>query len=159
MESRSVKRKAKNAGGLGRDRAAIFPAVTAPFPKSCASYFRFARFNMFPLYYLRAWHRLGTGYEANLASCQLKFPGKNCRQIYRKSIASVWRNLSTVFVSRILCCVAQVYKSFFFFFRKAVLRKLFDIRFSFIHCNFLRGCLLVKMASKTVTRSIFNQQI
>ena len=33
-------------------------AATAPFPKSCASYFRFARFNTFPLYYLRAWHRL-----------------------------------------------------------------------------------------------------
>ena len=60
----------------------------------------------------------GTGYEANLASCQLKFTGKNFRQIYRKSIASVWRNLSTVFVSRILCCVAQVYKSFFFFSEK-----------------------------------------
>ena len=50
VESRSVKRNAKNARGLGRDRA--------PFPKSCASYFRFARFNTFPLYYLRAWHRL-----------------------------------------------------------------------------------------------------
>ena len=37
----------------------IFPAATAPFLKSCASYFRFARFNTFPLYYLRAWHRLG----------------------------------------------------------------------------------------------------
>ena len=58
VESRSVKRNAKNARGLGRDRAAIFPAATAPFPKSCTSYFRFARFNMFPLYYLRAWHRL-----------------------------------------------------------------------------------------------------
>ena len=32
--------------------------AAAAFPKSCASYFRFARFNMFPLYYLRAWHRL-----------------------------------------------------------------------------------------------------
>ena len=32
--------------------------TTAPFPKSCASYFRFARFNTFPLYDLRAWHRL-----------------------------------------------------------------------------------------------------
>ena len=42
MKSRSVKRNAKNA----------------PFPKSCASYFRFARFNTSPLYYLRAWHRL-----------------------------------------------------------------------------------------------------
>ena len=47
VESRSVIRNAKNARGLGRD--------TAPFPKSCASYFRFARFNTFPLYYLRAW--------------------------------------------------------------------------------------------------------
>ena len=31
---------------------------TAPFPNSCASYFRFTRFSTFPLYYLRAWHRL-----------------------------------------------------------------------------------------------------
>ena len=54
VESRSVKRNAKNVRGLGRDRA----AATAPFPKSCTSYFRSARFNMFPLYYLRAWHRL-----------------------------------------------------------------------------------------------------
>ena len=53
VESRLVIRKAKNERGLGRDRAA-----TAPFPKSCASYFRFARFNTFPLHYLRAWHRL-----------------------------------------------------------------------------------------------------
>ena len=36
----------------------IFPAVTPPFPKSRASYFRFARFNTPALYYLRAWHRL-----------------------------------------------------------------------------------------------------
>ena len=69
VESRSVIRNAKNARELGRDRAAepvrifltacssisapdipsdwsigpIFPAATAPFPKSCASYFRFAR--------------------------------------------------------------------------------------------------------------------
>ena len=55
VESRSVIRNAKNARGLGRD---IFPAATAPFPKSCASYFGFAHFNTFPLYYLRAWHRL-----------------------------------------------------------------------------------------------------
>ena len=41
-----------------------------------------------------------------------------------------------------------------FFFRKAVLRKLVDIRFSYKHCNFSHVCLLVKMASKTVTRSI-----
>ena len=63
VESRSVIGNAKNARGLRRDRAAeplspIFPAATAPFPRSCASYFRFARFNTFPLYYLRACHRL-----------------------------------------------------------------------------------------------------
>ena len=31
---------------------------TRGFPKSRASYFRFARFNTSALYYLRAWHRL-----------------------------------------------------------------------------------------------------
>ena len=40
------------------------------------------------------------------------------------------------------------------FFRTAVLRKLFDIRFSYKHYNLSRVCPLVKMASKTVTRSI-----
>ena len=57
------------------------------------------------------------------------------------------------FFSRILGSEALVYKSFFFF-RTAVLQKLFEIRFSYKHCNFSRVCLLVKMASKTVTRSI-----
>ena len=60
------RKNAKNARGLGRDRRRpvspqpprIFPAATTPFPKSRASYFRFARFNTSPLYYLRAWHRL-----------------------------------------------------------------------------------------------------
>ena len=51
------------------------------------------------------------------------------------------------FISRILCCVASIDSSFYFF-RTTVLRKLFDIRFSFKHCYFSRGCLLVKMASK-----------
>ena len=36
----------------------IFLAATAPFPKSRASYFCFARFNTSALYYLRAWHRI-----------------------------------------------------------------------------------------------------
>ena len=48
VKSRSVKRNAKKSAG----------AATAPFPKSRASYFRFARFNTSALYYLRAWHRL-----------------------------------------------------------------------------------------------------
>ena len=42
------------------------------------------------------------------------------------------------------------------FFRTAVLRKLFDIRFSYKHCNFSHICLLIKMALKPVTRSIPN---
>ena len=63
VKSRSVKGNAKNARGLGRDRAAealspIFLAATFPFPNSRASYFRFARFNTSFPYYLRAWHRL-----------------------------------------------------------------------------------------------------
>ena len=56
------------------------------------------------------------------------------------------------FFRRILRSEALVYKSYFF--RTAVLRKLFDIRFSNNHCNFARVCLLVKTASKTLTRSI-----
>ena len=40
------------------------------------------------------------------------------------------------------------------FSRTAVLRKLFDTEFSHKHCNFSHVCLLVEMASKTVTRSI-----
>ena len=70
--------------------------------------------------------------------------------------ASLWRNLSTdtppKFFRKILCFLASVYN--FFFIKKAVMRKLFDIRFSYKHCSFSRVCLLVKMASKTVTRSI-----
>ena len=56
------------------------------------------------------------------------------------------------FFSRILRSEGLVYYSYFF--RTAVLRKLVDIRFSYKRCNFSRGCLLVKMASKAVTRSI-----
>ena len=57
--------------------------------------------------------------------------------------------------SRVLRNEALGYKSFFFF-RTAILRKLFEIRFSYKHFNFARVCLLVKMALKTVTRSILN---
>ena len=45
-------------------------------------------------------------------------PSKNYIQIYGKSKASLWRNLSTgtpqKFLSAILCFVALVYKSYFF---------------------------------------------
>ena len=37
---------------------------------------------------------------------------------------------------------------------RVTLRKLFDIRFSYKHYSFSHVCLLVKMASKNVTRSI-----
>ena len=57
-KSFSNKKCEKRAGAGERQGSPIFPAATAPFPKSCAFYFRFARFNTFPLYYLRAWHRL-----------------------------------------------------------------------------------------------------
>ena len=60
-KSFSNKKCEKRAGAGERQGSPIFPAATAPFPKSCAFYFRFARFNQFntfPLYYLRAWHRL-----------------------------------------------------------------------------------------------------
>ena len=76
--------------------------------------------------------------------------------MYRKFSKVVLSLLAHVtpsnFFRRILRTEALVYKSYFF--RTAVLRKLFDIRFSYNHCNFARVCLLVKTASKTVTRSI-----
>ena len=40
------------------------------------------------------------------------------------------------------------------FFRTAVFWKLFDISFLYKHSNFSHVCLLIKMTSKTVTRSI-----
>ena len=91
----------------------------------------------------------------HFSSCRLKFPGENCRQIYGEFKARVWGTLSTVThvvrsalqysACRIICVtvtipnlivksfVALVYNSYFF--RTAVLRKLFDIRFSYKHCN------------------------
>ena len=60
--------------------------------------------------------------------------------------------MPSVFFSTILRSETLVYNSYFF--RTAVLRKLFDIGFSCKHCSFSRVCLLVKMASKTVTKSI-----
>ena len=86
-------------------------------------------------------------------------PGKNYKQIYnKKSKASLWRNLSTgtlpKFFSTILYFVPLVYNPFFS--RRAFSRKLFDIRFSYNLSNFSHVCLLVRMASKTVTRSVLS---
>ena len=47
------------------------------------------------------------------------------------------------FFNTILCFVTLL--QFIYFFRKAVLRKLFDIWFSYNHCNFSPVCLLVKI--------------
>ena len=54
-------KKCEKRAGAGERLSPIFPAATAPFAKSRASYFRFARFNTSALYYLRAWPRLYKG--------------------------------------------------------------------------------------------------
>ena len=87
-----------------------------------------------------------------------------------------WSILLTIFFFSLFFCTLKYGKmirisnmSFFRFCRKnekidwpkcartcsqaTVLRKLFGVRFSCKHCNFSRVCLLVKMVSKTVTRS------
>ena len=51
--------------------------------------------------------------------------------------------------------VALVY-NLYFFFQADVLRRWFDIGFSYKHCNFTPACLPVKMASKTVIRPILS---
>ena len=88
--------------------------------------------------------------------CLQFFPGNFYKRMYRKCIKKVLGLLphvtSSIFFSRILKSEALVYNSYFF--KAAVLRKLFDIRFLYKHCHFSRVCLLVKIASKTVTRSI-----
>ena len=50
-------------------------------------------------------------------------------------------------MSKILCCVTLVY-NIDIFSRTAVLRKSFDIGFSYKHCNFSSICLLIEMTSK-----------
>ena len=72
--------------------------------------------------------------------------GLSVGQIYGTSKASLWRNLSIGTLQKIL-------GQFFIFFSTAVLRNLIDIGFTYKHCNFSHVCLLVKMATKTVTRS------
>ena len=55
-------KKCEKRTGAG-ERQGDGQATTAPFPKLCASYFRFAHFHTLPLYYLRAWHRLPLNYR------------------------------------------------------------------------------------------------
>ena len=90
--------------------------------------------------------------------CLQFFPGNFYRQMYRKYLKKVLGLLMHVtpsnFVSRILKSEALIYNSQFFQSSRftEIIRHL--NRFSYKHCNFSRVCLLVKMASKTVTRSI-----
>ena len=65
---------------------------------------------------------------------------------------------ASIFFSRIIRGESIVYNSYMFF-RTAVLRKLLNLRFSYKHCNFSRGCLLFKMASKTVITGAPNEDI
>ena len=84
---------------------------------------------------------------------------ENYRQIYGKSKASLWRIISSGTPPNFLGQSFALYLQFAIdiFFRTAFLRKLLEITFSFKHCNFSRVFLLVKMASKTMTRSIFKK--
>ena len=86
-------------GGL----SPIFPAANVPFPKSLASYFRFAGFNTSALYYLRAWHRLLKtlllSREANtLPQCK-----SSCEEL-----ASSDNNLSAQPYFLISCCFKSI---------------------------------------------------
>ena len=62
------------------------------------------------------------------------------------------RYASKIFQGNPLLCSFSL--PLIFFFRTAILGESFDIRFSEKHCKFSHVCLFVKMASKTVTRSI-----
>ena len=70
---------------------------------------------------------------------------ENYRQKYGKSKASLWRNSSTgtpqIFLGQSFALQLQFTINIYF--RTAILQKLFDITFSYKHCNFSRVCLLV----------------
>ena len=75
--------------------------------------------------------------------------------MYGKSKTSLLRNIITGTPPKCFgtnCFVALVYKSYFF--QNNRFTELLGIRFSYKHCNFSHVCLLVKMASKIVTRPI-----
>ena len=78
---------------------------------------------------------------------------ENCKKWFQYMQLNV---MPSIFLSRIKRSEALVNNSFFFF-RTAVLQKYYStytVRFLYKHGIFSRGCLLVKMASKTVTMSI-----
>ena len=76
----------KTRGGWG-ETGPIFPVATAPLPESCASYFRFTRFNTFPLYYLRAWHRLD---DTAIPHVKMKITEITCEKKPNTSTTQNW---------------------------------------------------------------------
>ena len=73
--------------------SSIFLAATTPFPKSRASYFRFARFNTSALYYLRAWHRLYSLQWSDDVKGQRRFKkGKSSEYSYKAILKGLKRS-------------------------------------------------------------------
>ena len=82
--------------------------------------------------------------------CFVALVYNNCKlKLQSKGLSIIVKNIN----------YCQKYQLLIFFFRRVVLRKLFEIRFSYKHCNFSNICLLIKMASKTVTRSTVEEAI
>ena len=83
-------KKCKKCAGAGERQGATAPTATAPFPKTCASYFRFIRFNTFPLYYLRAWHRLSillsSGHQRTLFNRRASRWGRESKERNRSRV-------------------------------------------------------------------------
>ena len=68
-----------------------------------------------------------------------------CKDNFKKAVLGLLAHgTPSIFFSRFLRSEALVYNSYFF--RTAILRKLFDIRFSNKHSNLSRVCPLVKIA-------------
>ena len=73
-----------------------------------------------------------TGFDAILTSRQTR---KKLQWLYENLMSNNFRR-TAVLKKKKMICIALVC-NWFFFFRTAVLRKLYDIRFSYNHCNFL----------------------
>ena len=86
---------------------------------------------------------------------------ENYRQIYGKSKASLWRNLSTGTPPNFLgqSFALQLQFTIDILFRTAVLRKLFDIRFSYKHCYFSRVQLPTGKDGVENRDKVYNQRL
>ena len=77
------------------------------------------------------------------------------RKFKKKVLGLLVHVMPLIFFSRILRSEALVYKSYFF--RRAFFRKLFNIRFSYKHCNFSRVQDGIKIRDKVYTIHFWNQ--